>query len=196
LEAGFTVNQGFQFVREIRQLSAGVPVFIMTYANIAFVNGIVPFLEKAKEAGAAGVIIPDLPPDSDENLFAAGKALGLQVVPVIAPSISDQRLQLITEKKVEYLYAALRKGITGRKTEIDSGNIAFIKRISAENRKILGGFGITDHDQVKQLSSCVHAAVVGSAFVKVIMEAGANPGQIYNTLLSRIKELVYGQEKN
>jgi len=188
LAAGFTVKQGFQLVEEIRRFSS-LPIYIMTYANIAFVNGIRSFLDQIRGAGANGAIIPDLPPDSDENLYSTGKAMGLTIIPVIAPSISDARLQMIFNKKVEFIYASLRKGITGEKTEIGEENIAFIKRISAGGNKIIGGFGIRSYEQVDLLSNHIHASIVGSEFLRVINQAIADKASLYDAVMLKMKNL-------
>ena len=83
LSKGFTVDEGFQLVEQLTALPRAPDIFVMVYANLAFRPGIELFLTRCREAGAHGVIVPDLPPDYDEGLYAAGRELRLEVVPVV-----------------------------------------------------------------------------------------------------------------
>ncbi len=134
LRSGFRVARGFQLVRQIRAFSP-VALFLMSYANPVVVGGVGEFLRRAREAGAAGIIVPDLPVDSDEGLYARSRELGLEAVPVVAPNITEERLKLVGGTGARYLYAALRPGITGQRTEIGAENLAFLRRLESPGRK-------------------------------------------------------------
>jgi tryptophan synthase alpha chain len=175
LEQGFKVKLGFELIRAIGEV-CDIPIFIMGYANTVFFHGVESFLATAARSGARGVIIPDLPPDYDEGLFEASERAGIQAVPVIAPSISAQRLKAVLSRGAGFVYAALRTGITGAYTEIGDRNTAFLERVGEHGRKILAGFGISERRQVEALAPCVHACVVGSAFIKVIAETASTNG--------------------
>ncbi len=194
LDQGFKLIPGFELLALIKELAPDIPLFVMSYGNIAYRLGIGNFLDKCKEAGAQGVIIPDLPPDYDEGLFAAGKKCNLQVIPVIAPAISNSRLKIIAETGAEYLYACLRKGITGAATEIGKENLDFLNRIKPLAMKILAGFGIAERKQVEILSPYIHAAVIGSAFIKEIMNNGEEKDP-YKVILAKMKRLIPEDEK-
>jgi tryptophan synthase alpha chain len=187
LRQGFTVKGGFALASEICSVT-GLPVFIMGYANTVFFRGIERFLVEAREAGVQGLIIPDLPPGCDEGLYTLGAEAGLCVVPVICPTIGENRLKTVLSLKPEYLYATLRKGITGDYTEIGMHNITFLKKIVSSGSKVLAGFGISSKKQIEQLAPLVHAAVVGSAFVKEIL--ASKDGELLETLQSKIMSLV------
>jgi tryptophan synthase alpha chain len=187
IEKGFTIEDGFQLIAKIRKHS-DIPIFIMGYANTVFFHGIEPFLEKCRYNDVQGLIIPDLPADYDEGLYRIAKHLHLNAVPVIAPSTEDKRLQMILDNKPEYVYAALRKGITGAYTEIGETNIKFLRKIDTKGSKILAGFGIAQKEQVKALAPYVHAAVVGSAFIRAIMEL--KDESIHRVILQKMKSLL------
>jgi len=171
LAAGFTVSDGFRLAAEICS-SARAPVFIMSYANLLFTRGIPRFLRETKEAGAAGVIVPDLPPDYDEGLFAAAAKERLSAMPVLSPSIRRERLQRVTALGADHIYATLRLGTTGAVTTIDQAGLGFLSAIADQSKdrsvKIFGGFGVTKRDQVTALEQHVHAVVVGSALVREV----------------------------
>ena len=173
LSQGFTVDKGFSFVREAARL--GRPVFVMTYASLVFRRGVDRFCREAAEAGAAGLIVPDLPADSDEGLARECARNELSAVPVLVPTSTDARMKLLLESEPEYVYCALRTGITGSKTELGKGNADFLKRVrsycDAYGGKIVAGFGIQEAGQVAVLQPQVHAVVVGSALVRIISDA-------------------------
>jgi len=175
LEAGFTVDAGFECAAAISR-SVKVPLFIMSYANLVFTRGMERFLTDTRDCGARGVIVPDLPPDYDEGLFSTAAKLGLAAVPVLSPSMREERLARVGMLGAEYLYVTLRTGTTGSFTEIDSTGLEFLSRVAALDRegppKILGGFGVSTREQVKAFSPHVHAVVVGSALVRLVAAGG------------------------
>jgi tryptophan synthase alpha chain len=175
LEAGFTVADGFHLVAEIAH-AARIPVFIMSYANLLFARGIGGFLRETKEAGGTGVIVPDLPPDYDEGLFAAAGELGIEAVPVLSPSMSAERVARAAGLGGAYVYATLRTGTTGSLTSIEASSIAFLEKLAGMRPRnpvrILGGFGIATRQQVIAVRDKVHAVVVGSALVREVARGG------------------------
>jgi tryptophan synthase alpha chain len=189
LEAGFRVAEGFILVREISRLT-GKPIFVMSYASLVFARGVERFLRDVRDSGALGVIIPDLPFDYDEGLFDYAEASGIEVAPVVSPTIRDERLAAVCGRKGNYIYATLRTGITGGITTIDEKSLSFLKRIGAYKKKILAGFGVATHEQVRLIAPHVHAVVVGTALIRCIEQAkGAD---LYPRLKAKVKELAGG----
>jgi tryptophan synthase alpha chain len=188
LEAGFTVSDGFRTAAEIKRF-ASAPIFIMSYANLLFTRGVEKFLGECRDAGAAGVIVPDLPPDYDEGLFSSAAAAGLAAVPVVSPSMSPQRLRQVGALGTEHIYATLRIGTTGARTTIDAAGLGFLSAIAeASSRKpvkILGGFGVAGREQVTALEKHVHAVVVGSALVREV----ARSARPYTAVRDKVREL-------
>ena len=188
LTAGFTVDAGFELVSTVCG-DLGKPVFIMSYANLVFSRGVERFVEDARSAGAEGLIIPDLTPGYDEGLYEQGNTGGMNVIPVLAPSVSDERLAEILAYRPAYLYAAIRLGITGTHTVLGPEVFDFVGKLTATGAKVLAGFGIDRRSQVEQLEKYVHALVVGSALVRTIAEAVSDDGQVYPAMRSKIEEL-------
>jgi tryptophan synthase alpha chain len=199
LSRGYRVEDGFAFVSRLRREFPDIPVFVMTYGNLAYRRGITDFVARAAAAGAAGLIVPDLPFDADEGLDAACRARGLVSVPVAAPSMTDARVAALGALARPYVYAALRAGITGAATAIDGATLAFIKRISAgaaraggegARTRVLGGFGIRTGEQSRALKDAVHAVVAGSAFVDAIGEsAPKGEAAVHSAVLAKAREL-------
>jgi tryptophan synthase alpha chain len=187
LQQGFTISQGFDLVSQIR-IFTDTPIFIMCYGNTVFFHGVEKFLHRCKGAAVQGLIVPDLPPDYDEGLYKMGEKMGLSIVPVVAPTVKGRILDL----NPEYIYAALRTGITGQQTSIGEENLGFLERIrhfgGSGDIRILAGFGISSKDQIETLSPHVHASIVGSAFIR---EAMNNMGKtIYDVILAKMKRLL------
>jgi tryptophan synthase alpha chain len=187
LRKGFKVKAGFQLVSEISRLS-DVPIFIMGYANTVFVYGIERFLDSCLASGVQGIIIPDLPPDYDEGIFYQGKRKKMHIIPVIAPSIENDRLRTILSCWSHFVYTTLRKGITGAYTSIGEENIRFLKKVGGSGKKILAGFGISTKHQIEALAPYVHASVVGTAFIKEIMDSGEKDA--FRSVQRKISELL------
>jgi tryptophan synthase alpha chain len=191
LQNGFKIRLGFELVSAIRTKS-DIPIFIMCYGNTLFHHGIEAFIDCCAQLGVQGLIVPDLPFDYDEDLFHLSEKHGIDAVPVVAPTIVPQRLESILRTGPRFLYAALRKGITGKVTEIGDDNIGFIRRISTAAGKgeirILAGFGISHREQIDLLAPHVHASIVGSAFVRTIMEN--EEGDVYAAVKLKMEELI------
>jgi tryptophan synthase alpha chain len=186
LQKGFKIQGGFELINEIRTFSA-IPVFVMCYANTIFFHGIDRFLDSCLSAGVQGLIVPDLPVDYDEGLFSKSERVGIESVPVIAQSTGPDRLNRILKAKSEHVYAAIRKGITGSFTDIGEENILFLTKVSSYGKKILAGFGISERHQIEAISKWIHAAVVGTAFIKEIMNGGKEG--IYGIVKKKIQSL-------
>lgn len=182
LKRDYSTKDGLALVKKITQ-KFNVAVYLMSYGSLVVTPGVDNFCAKASDAGVSGLIIPDLPFDCDEGLLAASKKHGLFDIPVAAPSMTHERLQKLLRwlsdndydtpnGKNGALYAALRVGITGGKTTIDSKVTDFLSAIKNENKsgaiKVLGGFGIQTGDQARAVAPYVDYIVAGSVFVNMI----------------------------
>jgi tryptophan synthase alpha chain len=186
LQAGFRVDDGFSLLGEISRLGRK-PIFVMSYASLVFARGVERFIQDVRKAGASGVIIPDLPVGYDEGLFNSAEASGIEVAAVVSPTVREERLALICARSGSYIYASLRTGITGRITTIDEKSLSFLRRIGPYRKRILAGFGVATHEQVKLIAPHVHAVVVGSALIRSIEEIGS--GALYPRLKAKVEEL-------
>ena len=187
LAAGFAVDDGFRLVDRLANCPDAPQVFVMVYANLAFRPGIEPFLARCRDAGARGVIVPDLPPDYDEGLYAAGRNLSLEVVPVVPVTARAERLRTVVESsRTGSLYTALRKGVTGGYTRISDDSVRFLRDARALGVSVMAGFGISERAQVDALAPLVDTVIVGSAFIRALLEApeGADPYRTVRDLMA------------
>ena len=172
LEAGFTLDTGFSLIEEVRAYSS-IPIFIMSYASPVVAVGVEQFVKRAKQTGVDGLIVPDLAPLYDEGLYAAGERETVHIVPVVVPSMREDRLEEVAALRPAYIYAALRSGVTGQKTGLDSA-YRYLETLSRYNAKVVAGFGVRTRKQVQALSSRVHGVVIGTAFVEVVRKAAGD----------------------
>ena len=191
LAAGFAVDDGFRLVDRLANRPDAPQVFVMVYANLAFRPGIEPFLARCRDAGARGVIVPDLPPDYDEGLYAAGRNLALEVVPVVPVTARAERLRAVVESsRTGSLYTALRKGVTGGYTRISDDSVRFLRDARALGVSVMAGFGISERAQVDALAPLVDTVIVGSAFIRALLEApeGVDPYDTVRGLMARLAD--------
>lgn len=174
LASGFSLRMGFSLLEAISSRT-DLPIFVMSYAGPIFAAGVPGFLDRCRRAGAAGIIAPDLPPDYDEGLYSLGPERGLEIVPVISVNVREERLRFVASRSTGYLYVALRTGITGGRTDIGEDNLRFLERVRGTGLKVMAGFGISEVEQVERITPLVHAAIVGTALVRKVMEAEEDP---------------------
>lgn len=167
LQNGFKIQDGFEIVKK---LSPKVEILIMTYANIIFNYGVENFIKTAKDNGAKGLIIPDLPIHQDENLRKIAKKFNLYIVELITPNTAPQRMQFLSQQSnCDFIYAVARTGTTGSKTTINEELIQYLSLIKKNcDKKIALGFGIQSYEQIKQIQDKIDIIVAGSYFVKQI----------------------------
>ncbi len=175
LAAGTTLGAVIDLVAQVRpRLSA--PLVLFSYANPIFRLGIERFAEIAAKAGVDGVLVLDLPIEEAGEARAALARAGIDVIFLISPTTSTERIQEAAALGSGFLYAISRLGVTGARASLPPGSRDLVGRIRAESQlPVALGFGISHPDQVREVCRSADAAVVGSSIVSVIAEAGNEP---------------------
>ena len=195
LERGYKTADGLSLIKKIRGEFPDTTIYLMSYGSLVFTPGVKEFCKRAAAAGVNGMIIPDLPFDFDEGLTAACRENGMENIPVAAPSMSGERLKKMAGAGFNYIYAALRTGITGSDTTIGQDTIDFIKKVASGGSKVYGGFGISKGEQAKALAPYVEAVVAGSVFVRTINAAlpglanDCDKAALFNAVKAKAQEL-------
>ena len=187
LKAGITVDEYFDFMARATA-SFSFPHLMMGYYNTAYKLGHERFCERLLASGAAGFILPDLPFEEYGDLFDLSRDSGLSPILLMTPTNRQERLAVIGERAGGFVYAVARKGVTGKKTELEQGLYGFVERCRAATRLPLAvGFGLRKREDVEFLHGRVEIAIVGSA----LLEAWEGGGEdAYRGLL---KELAAGR---
>lgn len=173
LKAGTTVDQCFDFMR---QVSARFPfkVLMMGYYNTVFKMGEDVFVQRLKEAGGVGYILPDLPVEEAENLHALSAEADVKPVILMTPTSSDKRLAQLGAASRGMVYAVARKGVTGSKTDMGDDVLALIDRCRQHTDVPIGvGFGISSKADMDFLKGSADLAIVGTAALKIWEQSGA-----------------------
>jgi tryptophan synthase alpha chain len=165
----------FDSILEIcAEISARVPVVVMTYANIVQARGASGFCERLVAAGASGAIIPDLPPEEASELLSHTDAAGLALVPLIAPTTPDDRLSLVGSRARGFLYTVSVTGITGERQGADGYAPVIARARRATTVPVALGFGISTGEQAAAAASAgAGGVIVGSMLVR--LAGGPNP---------------------
>jgi tryptophan synthase alpha chain len=185
LRAGGCLAATLELVRGIRE-GIEAPVVVFSYANPIFRFGVERFVEHAAHAGIDGVLVLDLPIEEAGPMRAALSAVGLDLIFLLSPTSSDERIAQASRAGSGFLYAVSRLGVTGAREAVADGAETLVRRIRARSRlPVALGFGISRPEHVAEVGRWADAAVVGSGLVQVIGESGGG-----GELLSRVTEYV------
>jgi tryptophan synthase alpha chain len=152
-----------------------VPVVLMAYSNMILAEeGAAAFGRRAAEAGAAGVIVPDLPLDEAAEARAAFEACGLALVPLLAPTSSAGRRREICAAARGFVYVVSTVGTTGERDELPPGLAGLVEAARREAAvPVAVGFGIGTPDQAATVGGIADGVIIGSRLVRAAAEAGS-----------------------
>lgn len=176
--AGTEALKGGVHVQDVlgvaRELSARLPVVLMVYVNPILARGLERFVGEAASAGAAGLIVPDLPHDEAAELRAVCDSAGLALVPLVAPSTTDERVAEIGRDARGFVYTVSLAGTTGERDELPPELGTTVARIRAATEvPVAVGFGISTPEHVRQVAEVADGVIVGSRVVRAAGEGGA-----------------------
>ncbi|MFM1799281.1 MAG: Tryptophan synthase alpha chain [Cyanobacteriota bacterium] len=152
-----------------------VPVILFTYSNPLLNRGMEAFCRQAAEAGAAGLVVPDLPLEEAEKLSPIAASHGLDLVLLVAPTTPPERLARIHASSRGFTYLVSVTGVTGMRSTLERRVEPLIQALKEQGGcPVAVGFGISGPDQARQVRDWgADGAIVGSALVKVMAEARA-----------------------
>jgi tryptophan synthase alpha chain len=151
---------------------AGVPSVVMTYWNPIEKFGVEKFAHAIASHGGSGVIHPDITIEESAPWLAAASASDINPIYVVAPSTSDERLAKVTAKAGGFIYAASIMGVTGARTSVLSAAEDLVSRVrKVSDLPVAVGLGVSTREQAKDLARYADGVIVGSAFVKAILDA-------------------------
>ena len=185
LEAGTTLVKVLDLLAGLRA-SLRPAIVIFSYANPILRLGAERFADQARDAGVDGVLVLDLPIEEADDFRALMAARAIDTILLVSPTTTDDRLQRAAALGSGFLYAISRLGVTGIRDQVADGAEDMVRRIRAvSDMPVALGFGISRPEHVREVGRWADAAVVGSALVNVIAEAGTSP-----ELESRVEEYV------
>jgi len=172
LADGMSVSRCPGLIREHRAIGVVQPLIVMTYYNPILAYGQDGFVKDVAKAGADGLIAVDMPPEEAEALSARCQSEGLDFVPLLAPTSTDERIALVVRQASGFVYCVSVAGVTGARDALPEELGSFLQRVREHTDLPLGvGFGISRREHVESLAGKADAAIVGSAIVEVIEAA-------------------------
>jgi len=208
LEGGMTPGRFFAFVDD---LDVDVPLVCMTYYNLIYQyraddgpvggsdageRGPEAFVERAAEVGIDGFVVPDLPAEEAGPLRAACDEYGLDLVFIVAPTTTDERLARIREQVSGYVYVQARLGVTGARQDVSDRTAESLARLSDWSVPKAVGFGISSGEQAAEVVAAgADGAIVGSALVDIIaegVESDRSTDEVADRLERKARELADG----
>lgn len=184
LSQGTTTDKVFDLTKKVAA-QTDIPLVYMTYLNVLFKYGYDRFLQKAKDAGISGVIIPDLPYEEKDEVQSVAEHYGIDVISLIAPT-SEDRIKMIAGEAQGFVYTVSSLGVTGTREEIKTDLESITKAIrEVTHTPVAIGFGINTPEQAKKYSYIADGIIVGSAIVKIVAEYGEkSPQKVYEYVKS------------
>jgi len=180
LQKGFKLNDLFEVTSKI---APHMDTLWMGYMNPYFHYGMEKFLQKGKEFNIAGSIIPDLPHEEGKIYKELFQKYDQALIDFVAPTDSFERIKQVTQNSNKFIYMVAYAGITGSGAKEDLSQIIENVRECTQTPLYIG-FGV-DEKTAKEKSIGVDGVIVGSAFVKHLIDDSLN----YNEKISRITNI-------
>jgi tryptophan synthase alpha chain len=172
LANGFKLKDVFPAIEAISE-GNDTPLAVMTYWNPVMQYGVERFTKDLLDAGATGLITPDLIPDEASEWLEVSDRLGAERVFLAAPSSSNERLQNTAEHSSGFVYAVSTMGITGTREDVDQAAHSLVTRLrNAGARDVCVGVGISSADHVRNVLEYADGAIVGTALVRALGDGG------------------------
>jgi tryptophan synthase alpha chain len=173
LANGMSVKMLFEQLSGMRD-AIQIPVLLMGYINPVLQFGIENFCQKCAEVGVDGLILPDLPLDvylkEYKSIF---EKYGILNIFLVTPQTSESRIRQIDALSEGFIYTVSSASVTGSKSGVSDGMEAYFQKLNAmdlRNPRLIG-FGIKDHATYVQASQYADGAIIGSAFIRVLIES-------------------------
>lgn len=167
LQKGTRLDSVLEVVESVRS-SLQAPLILFTYYNPILNRGIDAFMQQIAQAGASGLVVPDLPLEEADQVIAAAAGVGIELTLLVAPTSSQARMQAIAHKSQGFIYLVSVTGVTGMRSQVQTRVQNLLAEIRTVTDKPIGvGFGISQAEQARQIVAWgADAVIVGSAFVQ------------------------------
>jgi tryptophan synthase alpha chain len=175
LAAGATLERVLDLVAAVRP-SVRAPIVLFSYANPIYRMGFERFAARASDAGVDGVLALDIPVEESGPIRDALLGHELDPIYLLSPTTTDERARRAGELGRGFLYLISRAGVTGARDTLAAGVREMAARVrAASDLPLAVGFGLSRPEHVRAVAEFADAAVVGSALVSVIADAGGGP---------------------
>ncbi|APV43788.1 tryptophan synthase, alpha chain [Dehalogenimonas formicexedens] len=165
---GITPAACLEMAARLRQ-ETDLPLVFMSYYNPVLSYGVGRFCRDCQSAGVNGLIIPDLPPEESGELGAAAAACGVDLVFLLAPTSTADRIAAVCQKSSGFIYLTSVAGITGARDGVPGYLPQFAATVRREARHPLAvGFGISSPAQARAIAEFADGVIIGSRLLQMI----------------------------
>ena len=171
LRHGFGLTEILDIVRHVRK-ETEVPILLFSYFNPLLQFGLEKLAREAEHAGVDGILATDLAPEEAGRFSTMLRAHEIDLIFLVAPTSTDDRLKMVSESATGFIYAVSRAGVTGTREELSVEAEKLVSRVRQfSDLPVAVGFGISKPEHVREVWRYADAAVVGSAIVRAIEDA-------------------------
>lgn len=189
LKNHITTDDIFELVQRLRK-TVKIPMVFMTYANVVFSYGTEKFMQRCRETGIDGLILPDIPYEEKEEFTAAGRKYDIEFVSLIAPT-SHERIRMIAADAEGFIYCVSSLGVTGTRTQITTDIQAMVNLVKeTKDLPCAVGFGISTPEQAREMAAHADGVIVGSAIVMLCAQYGRDCVPYIEKYVSEMKQAV------
>ena len=175
LRHGFGLAEVFEMISQARK-ATNVPVVLFSYFNPLLQFGMERLAREASNAGVDAVLVTDLAPEEAQPFMQALRKENLDLIFLVAPTSTDERLRMISERASGFIYAVSRAGVTGARDDVSLQAKELVARVRLISElPVAVGFGISNAQQVAGVWRYADAAVVGSAIVAEVEKLAGSP---------------------
>lgn len=178
VKQGIKLDDCLEFTRQLKT-KVKMPIVIFTYFNLIYRRGPEKFCQELKEIGIEAMIVPDLPLDERQRI----EQLGIELIPMIAPSSTEKRMAEIGKLDPSFIYCVSVRGTTGkRELPVNEINDYLAKIKEHTTAPLALGFGISKAEQIKSFKEEADAFVVGSHLAEIINQYSNEPAKMQKVL--------------
>jgi tryptophan synthase alpha chain len=148
----------------------------MTYFNPVHKYGLDAFCRDCARAGISGLIVPDLPPEEATELEETSESHGLDLIYLLAPTSTDERIDMVAARARGFIYLVSLTGVTGARNSLPQELEDFVLRVRRRARQPLCvGFGISTPDEARRVAKVADGVIVGSRLIQLLEENDPAP---------------------
>ncbi len=168
LQNGVTPGICLEVAGKLRQ-KVDIPLVFMGYYNSVFHYGLEKFGTACAKSGIDGLIIPDLPPEEGSELEAVTRQQGLDLIYLLAPTSTGERVRLVAERSRGFIYLVSVTGVTGAREGLPADLAEFVARVrQVSSKPLCVGFGISTPEQAAQVGRIADGVIVGSRLIQLM----------------------------
>lgn len=173
LQYGITPEFCLEVAGKLRA-KVDIPLVFMTYYNLVFSYGLDAFCKDCARVGVSGLIIPDLPPEEGTELETFSQKYGIDLIYLLAPTSTDERIDLVAARSRGFIYLVSMTGVTGSRDKLPKELESFVLRVRQRtSQPLCVGFGISTAEQAQRVAKIADGVIVGSRLIQLLEEKDA-----------------------